>query len=52
MSENSEEIRLRFRDICKDLNMDSATIDVAWDSFESVLQHFTLEVLFYHRLYT
>lgn len=46
LSENPDDpIYARHKDICKDLNMDSATTALAWDSYQSIKQHYTLEVI-------
>lgn len=45
LSENSDDhIYSRYKDLCKDLNMDSNTTAAAWDSYESIRQNYTLEV--------
>lgn len=45
LSENSDDhIYSRHKELCKDLNMDPTTTGLAWDSYESIRQHYTLEV--------
>lgn len=45
LSEHSDDhIYSKHKDLCKDLNMDLTTTAVAWDSYESIKQHYTLEV--------
>lgn len=45
LSENSDDhIFKRHQELCNNLNMDSATTAQAWDSYDSIRQHYTLEV--------
>jgi hypothetical protein len=37
-------IKQRFDDVCKELNMDEATAISAWETYEKIDQNYTLEV--------
>lgn len=45
LSENSDDhIYSKYKELCKDLNMDPSTTGVAWDSYVSIKRNYNLEV--------
>lgn len=47
-----ENIEERFNELCLDLNMDKATSEEAWLSYEKIARNFTLEVRYWMFLST
>lgn len=41
---SDSESRKKYEDLCYDLNLDKATADEAWSSYEVIQQSYTLEV--------
>lgn len=42
--DGSEAIRTKFEDLCRELNMDRETEELAWKKFIEISQRFSLEV--------
>ncbi len=43
-TEEERMVREAYQELCRELNMDSATCEVAWKSYEAIRQNYTLEV--------
>ena len=41
---DTNDLQQRFLDLCQDVNMDKATLENAWQTYNDVITNYTLEV--------